>query len=112
MADLRIRCTIARLAAYQGRVTDAMAHLDRALDLIGGQAQYRNLSLNVTRATVLLEASRPAEASALRSQPPRSRACRSTWPSGCCRWPPAPWLTRPRRIAITSEVTAAPGRSR
>ena len=62
MADLRIRCTIARLAAYQGRVTDARAHLDRALDLIGGQPQYRNLSLDVTRATVLLEARRPAEA--------------------------------------------------
>ena len=62
MADLRSRLTAARLAAYQGRTAEAQGHLSRVEDLIGNQPRYRNLNLDVTRATVLLAAGRPAEA--------------------------------------------------
>jgi DNA-binding CsgD family transcriptional regulator len=62
MADLRLRLVMARLAAYQGRTLDAIAHVDRARELIAGMAHLPNLNLDVTWATVLLEARRPANA--------------------------------------------------
>lgn len=62
-ADVRSRLIAARLAAQQGRVAEATAHLERVDELLGGDpARYRNLNVDATRATVLLEAGRPAEA--------------------------------------------------
>ena len=62
VADIRSRTVAARLAAYQGRASEALAHVERAAELIAGQRQYRNLNVDATAATVLLEAGRPAEA--------------------------------------------------
>ena len=62
MADLRSRITAARLAAYQGRGGEALAHVGRADELISNQARYRNLNLDAARAQALLAADRPAEA--------------------------------------------------
>jgi DNA-binding CsgD family transcriptional regulator len=62
MADLRLRLVMARLAALQGRTLDAIAHVDRARELIIGSAHLPNLNLDVTWATALLEARRPADA--------------------------------------------------
>jgi DNA-binding CsgD family transcriptional regulator len=62
MADLRLRLVMARLASHQGRTLDAIAHVDRARELIAGTAHLPNLNLDVTWATVLLEARRPADA--------------------------------------------------
>ena len=62
MADLRLRLVMARLAALQGRTLDALAHVDRARELIAHAAHLPNLNLDVTWATVLLEAQRPADA--------------------------------------------------
>ncbi len=62
IADLRSRLALATLAAYRGRVAEAIAHVDRARELFAGRPHFPNLSLDVTWATVLLEADRPAEA--------------------------------------------------
>jgi DNA-binding CsgD family transcriptional regulator len=62
MADLRLRLVMARLAALQGRTRDAIAHVDRARELVTHSAHLPNLNLDVTWATVLLEARRPVDA--------------------------------------------------
>ena len=60
-SDLRAQAMAARLAAYQGRGDEAVAHVNRADELIGNQ-RYRNLSLDAARVIALLAADRPAEA--------------------------------------------------
>ena len=62
MADLRVRITAARLAAYQGRVADALGHIGRANDLLGDHRDFRSLNIDAARASVLLSAGRPVEA--------------------------------------------------
>jgi DNA-binding CsgD family transcriptional regulator len=62
IADVRSRLTLARLATYLGRVDQAVAHVDRARELIRGPLRLPNLALDATWATVLLEADRPREA--------------------------------------------------
>lgn len=61
-ADLKARLVAAQLAAHQGRVTEAEAHLERVAELIGDQPSYRMMAVDTTRAMVWLVAGRPEDA--------------------------------------------------
>ena len=61
-ADMRVRVCLARLAAYRGRADEALAHVERARELMARQAVFANLDLDVTWVTALLAAGRAREA--------------------------------------------------
>ena len=61
-ADVIARLAAARLAAWQGRLDEAGAHLERADELVDEPGRYLNFPYATVRTEVLLASGRPAEA--------------------------------------------------
>jgi DNA-binding CsgD family transcriptional regulator len=79
-ADVIARLAAARLASWQGRLSEAEAHLERAEELIVDPAQYVNVPFRVVRTEVLLGLGRPEDAyssalAALSADGPRPDGC-------------------------------------
>ena len=53
-ADIMTRLSAARLAAFQGRIEEALAHLQRADELCGDLSAFPSLEIDVVRSEVLL----------------------------------------------------------
>ncbi len=62
LGDVAARLTAARLAAWQGRQSEAEAHLARGGELFPPSSTFTNLCFDAVRAEVLLAAGRPADA--------------------------------------------------
>lgn len=62
MGDVGARLTAARLAAWQGRQSEAEAHLARGEELFPPSSTFTNLCFDAVRAEVLLAAGMPAKA--------------------------------------------------
>lgn len=61
MGDVCARLTAARLAAWQGRQSEAEAHLARGEELFPPSSTFTNLCFDAVRAEVFLAAGRPAD---------------------------------------------------
>ena len=61
-ADVHARLTAARLAAWQGRPTEAEAHLARADEILAGSTAFLNFPIDAVRAEVCLAAGKPEAA--------------------------------------------------
>ncbi|GAA3643599.1 helix-turn-helix transcriptional regulator [Microlunatus ginsengisoli] len=61
-ADVTARLTAARLAAWQGRLDEAVAHLERAQELVDEPRRYLNFPYATVRTEVLLANRRATEA--------------------------------------------------
>ncbi len=61
-ADVHARLAAARLAAWQGRIAEAQAHLTRADELFAGGSEFLPLSFDASRALVSLAADDPEAA--------------------------------------------------
>lgn len=62
MGDISTRLAAARLAALQGRIKEAVAHLERAGELYALSSGFLNLDFDAIRAEVLLAAGQAGEA--------------------------------------------------
>lgn len=62
LGDVSARLTASRLAALQGRVQEARAHLERAEELFAHQSGYNNFSFDAVRAEVFLATGNPSAA--------------------------------------------------
>lgn len=61
-ADVSARLAAARLAAWQGRLDEAEAHLARADEIIAGSSAFLNFDFDACRAEVCLATGKPAAA--------------------------------------------------
>lgn len=62
MADVQTRLVAARLAALQGRASEARGHLDRAEEIFQEASSYRPFEFDTVRTQVCLAEGRPGEA--------------------------------------------------
>lgn len=62
LADIQARLAAARLAAAQGRVSEARGHLDRADEIVQDASAFRASEFDAVRAFVCLAESKPADA--------------------------------------------------
>lgn len=82
LGDVSARLTAGRLAALQGRVEEALAHLERAEELFALGSGYNNFSFDAIRAEVFLAVGNPAAAYAAAM----AGATKDGQPPTMCEW--------------------------
>ncbi|PQZ92992.1 hypothetical protein CQ018_11080 [Arthrobacter sp. MYb227] len=82
LGDVSARLTAGRLAALQGRIEEAQAHLERAEELFAYQSGYNNFDFDAIRAEVFLASGNPAAAYAAAM----AGATKEGQPPTMCEW--------------------------
>lgn len=82
LGDVSARLTASRLAALQGRLEEAQAHLERAEELFAYQSGYNNFDFDAIRSEVLLASGNPSAAYAAAM----TGATKEGQPPTMCEW--------------------------